>query len=332
MLHPQNVTKGDKRTISVKLSKNQEKSVDLPKGNAAIRTLNIKLGDYATDPEVTCKVILKVAFDGKQTIWTPIGDFFGTGIGLHPYQGWYHTVAEDGTLSCRWVMPYQKDAKISILNLDDKPVDVQLEAIVGDWQWDKQSMYFHAGWRGQYPVATRPFSDWNYVNLKGRGVYVGDALTIMNPVTNWWGEGDEKIWVDGEDFPSIFGTGTEGYYAYSWGGKSTDFYEHPFHAQPRAHIYNKLNRKPEAKLAEKNTSGFSTELRNRALDGIPFSSSLQLDMEVWSWEDCQMGYEVGVYWYGDANTTTNSIVDEKEVLNIPPLPNPLPSSPSKKKK
>jgi hypothetical protein len=48
----------------------------------------------------------------------------------------------------------------------------------------------------------------------------------MNPVTIWWGEGDEKIWVDGEAFPSIFGTGTEDYYAYSWGGKHTSFYEH----------------------------------------------------------------------------------------------------------
>jgi phage protein U len=46
---------------------------------------------------------------------------------------------------------------------------------------------------------------------KGRRVYVGDTLTIMNPEEQWWGEGDEKIWVDGEDFPSLFGTGTEDY-------------------------------------------------------------------------------------------------------------------------
>ena len=324
LLHPKNVNQGDKYTISATLSKKQEKSVDLPRGTAAIRTLKLKLGDYTSDPEVTRKVILKIDFDGKQTVWTPIGDFFGTGIGLHPYQGWDHTVAKDGTLSCRWVMPYQKTAKISVLNLNDNPIKVELEAIIGDWQWDKQSLYFHAGWRGQYPVPTRPRIDWNYVTLKGRGVFVGDALTTMNPFQDWWGEGDEKIWVDGEDFPSMFGTGTEDYYGYSWGGKATDFYEHPFHAQPRSHIYDQLNRKPQDKLGERNTAGYNTELRNRALDVIPFSSSLQLDMEVWAKKECDMGYGVGVYWYGDANTTTNSMVDEKEACNIPPLPNPIP--------
>ncbi|MEM1061290.1 MAG: DUF2961 domain-containing protein, partial [Planctomycetota bacterium] len=128
----------------------------------------------------------------------------------------------------------------------------------------------------------------------GRGVYVGDTLTVFNPVQRWWGEGDEKIFVDGESFPSIFGTGTEDYYGYSWGGRSTDFYEHPFHAQPRSHIYNKGNRKSGD---EHNTQGYSTETRTRSLDTIPFQSGLKLDMEVWSWADCEMSYGVGTYWY-----------------------------------
>ena len=261
--------------------------------------------------------MLKIEFDGQETVWCPIGDFFGSGIGLNPYQGWFRTVAEDGTLSCRWVMPYQKSGKISVVNLGEKPVDIDLKAVVGDWDWDEDSMYFNAAWHGQYPVATRPFSDWNYVTLKGRGVYVGDALTIWNPVERWWGEGDEKIYVDGEDFPSIFGTGTEDYYAYSWGGMSTDFYEHPFHAQPYSHVYNKLNRKTEAEFGIKNTKGYSTETRSRALDGMPFGSSLQLDMEVWSWtEDVDMEYGVGVYWYGDANTTSNHQPDPKGLIEL----------------
>lgn len=320
LLNPENHYKGKQVSLESKLASKEEKSVKLPVGNAAIRELSLKLEDYTT-PEVTRSVVLKIEFDGEQTVWSPIGDFFGCGIGLNPFQGWYRTVGEDGTMICRWVMPYQKSGKISVVNLGDTPVDLVLKATVGTWEWDDQSMYFNGAWRGQYPVPTRPFSDWNYVTIKGRGVYVGDALTVMNPVEKWWGEGDEKIWVDGEDFPSIFGTGTEDYYAYSWGGKSTDFYEHPFHAQPRSFVYNKLNRK---KSKEKNTSGYSTETRTRALDVMPFESSLKLDMEVWSWTDCVMGYGVGVYWYGDKQTTSNRVPDEKEALNIPPLPNGFP--------
>ena len=143
----------------------------------------MKLGSYE-DPNITRQVVLKMEFDGKETVWCPIGDFFGSGIGLNPLQGWYNTVAEDGTMSCRWVMPYQKGGKVSLVNFSSKPVDAELIVKTGDWKRDYRSMYFHAGWRGQYPVKTRPRSDWNYVTLKGRGVYVGDTLTIMNPECN----------------------------------------------------------------------------------------------------------------------------------------------------
>ncbi len=317
LLDPKITGEGEPIKLKETLAQNEEKTVDLPKGTSAIRNLSLKLGSYA-DSTVMRTVILKMEFDGQQTVWCPVGDFFGSGIGLNPFQGWYRTVAEDGTLSCRWVMPYRESAKVSILNLGQNPVTVQLETVVGDWNWDENSLYFNAAWRGQYPVPTRPFSDWNYITLKGRGVYVGDALTIMNPVEKWWGEGDEKIWVDGEDFPSLFGTGTEDYYGYSWGGMSTDFYEHPFHAQPRCYVYNKLNRKTTE--FERNTKGYSTETRTRSLDVMPFATSLQLDMEVWSWTDCDMAYGVGIYWYGDAETSSNRIPDPKEVINMPPWP------------
>jgi hypothetical protein len=309
LLAPRNTTEGTSVTLNETLGAEEEKSVELPQGTSAVRTLTVKLGSYA-DSMITRSVILKMEFDGQQTVWCPVGDFFGTGIGLFPFQGWYRTVSEDGTMSCRWVMPYQKSGKITVLNLSDKPVDIQLNAVVGNWTWNKNSMYFNAAWRGQYPVATRPHSDWNYVTLKGRGVYVGDALTVMNPVDEWWGEGDEKIWVDGEDFPSIFGTGTEDYYGYSWG--YNDFYEHPFHAQPRVSVYNKLNRK--VLLEDNSNKGLSTETRTRSLDGIPFGNSLQLDMEVWSVTDCDMAYGVGIYWYGDAATTSNRLPDPEGVL------------------
>ncbi len=320
LLNPSVSTANQPLSFRATLNRLAERSLDLPAGEASVREVTVKLGSY-TNPDITRQVVLKMEFDGKETVWCPIGDFFGSGIGLNPVQGWYRTVAEDGAMRCRWVMPYQKGGKVTLLNLSSEPVEAELEVKTGDWSWDARSMYFHAGWRGQYPVPTQPQSDWNYVTLKGRGVYVGDTLTVMNPVEKWWGEGDEKIWVDGEDFPSLFGTGTEDYYAYSWGGMSTDFYEHPFHAQPRAHKWNKVNRKPESEKGSRNTMGYSVETRSRSLDTMPFSSALQLDMEVWSWNDCEMGYGVGVYWYGFADTSSNRKPEPQEVLNIPPVAN-----------
>lgn len=329
LLNPVAVGVGQPLEMKATLANKQQQSLDLPAGTAAVRELSVKLDSYK-DPNVTRQVILKIEFDGRETVWCPIGDFFGCGIGLNPVQGWYRTVAEDGTMTCRWVMPYQREAKVSLLNLSAEAVKAGLAVKTGDWTWDDSSMYFNAAWRGQYPVPTKPRSDWNYVTLKGRGVYVGDTLTIMNPVHSWWGEGDERIWVDGEDFPSIFGTGTEDYYAYSWGGISTDFYEHPFHAQPLCNRYNKLNRKLESYTA-RNTLGYSVETRSRSLDTMPFGSSLQLDMEVWSGTDCDMGYQVGSYWYGFADTTSNRQPAPEETLNVPPAQD-LTSEPKPKKK
>ncbi|MFW2479120.1 MAG: glycoside hydrolase family 172 protein [Lentimonas sp.] len=306
----------DTVNFSPTLAQGESESIDLPKGSAAIRELSVKLANY-DELSVTRTTVLKIEFDGMETVWCPIGDFFGSGIGLNPHQGWYRTVEDDGTMRCRWVMPYKGSAEVSLVNLGSAPVKAEVEVMTGAYQWQSSSMYFNAGWRGQYPVATRPYSDWNYITAKGRGVFVGDTLTVMNPVERWWGEGDEKIWIDGESFPSIFGTGTEDYYGYSWGGQSTDFYDHPFHAQPRAYVYNKLNRKV---VKERNSQGYSVETRSRSLDTIPFGSSIQLDMEVWSWTDCDMGYGVGVYWYGFADTKSNRQPEPVEVLNVPPLP------------
>ena len=92
-------------------------------------------------------------------------------------------------------------------------------------------MHFHAKWRAQFDVPTRPMIDWNYLTAKGQGVFAGVAFAIDNPVKDWWGEGDEKIYVDGETFPSHFGTGTEDYYGYAWCWPG--LFTHAYHAQPR---------------------------------------------------------------------------------------------------
>lgn len=316
LLNPRSVD-AEKNT-SASLAPGATVNLNLPDGTRALEMLSVKI-DSESSPQLTRSLILKIKFDGKETVWTPIGDFFGTGVGIHPFQGWYRTVEENGMMTCRWVMPYQESAEISLVNLSQEQVEVELSASTKVWEWDEQSMYFHANWNAENDVPTMPRSDWNYITLKGKGVYVGDALTIWNPIERWWGEGDAKIWVDSDTFPSMFGTGTEDYYAYSWGGKNRGFYEHPFHAQVRVDKYDKSYQVQVP--VEPNTQGYSTETRTRALDGMPFDSSLQLDMEIWHWKDCLMDYAVGTYWYALPDATSNIVpmpegaVEPVKVLN-----------------
>jgi len=303
LVNPENPSGNLRYSASRTVEPNGQISMKMPAGANAIRTLSLKLGSY-DDPQVTRSVVLRIDFDGRQTVWCPVGDFFGTGVGLHPFKGWYRTVAKDGTMTCRWVMPYRDSAEVSLLNLYDRPVQALLEVAVGDWDWDDRSMYFHGSWRHEADIKTMPRSDWNYITLSGQGVYAGDTLTIWNPKEIWWGEGDAKIWVDGESFPSIFGTGTEDYYAYSYGGQNRRFYEHPFHAQVRVMDFDQ-NYTEEIPIVRV-TQGYSTETRTRAIDAMPFGESLQVDMEIWHWQPCEVDYSAATYWYARPGTTANA--------------------------
>ena len=307
LLAPPDYSAGKTLTIDKKIAPKGSESLDLPAGAAAVRQLRVTIDPR--EAQALRSTVLRMSFDGEQTLWCPMGDFFGSGVGYNPFRGWYRTVAKDGTMTCRWVMPYEKAGRLTVANLGAKPVSVKLSVTVGPWTWDKRSMRFHGNWRQQYPLPTRPMKDWNYIEATGRGVYVGDTLAIMNPVAKWWGEGDEKIWVDGESFPSHFGTGTEDYYGYAWGGHSNDFYEKPFHAQPQC---------------GPGTFGQNTQTRTRALDAIPFTKSLKLDMEVWHWADCKAAYAVATYWYGRPGAKSNRGAEPDEAAREIPAPAPKP--------
>jgi len=262
-------------------------------GPGTIRELAVKISADDLDQALR-SVILRIEFDGEQTVWCPLGDFFGSGFGLNPYRSWQMRVLEDGSMICNWAMPFEKTCRISMENLSDETINLNLaDARWGPWKWDERSMHFNAVWR-QYShvkVAARRGNDMNYVTISGKGKLVGDSLGLFNCARAWWGEGDEKIFVDGEAFPSTFGTGTEDYYGYSFGGSSV-FYDAPFHAQPVA-------------AASHNDSGRGTNLRVRALDAIPFDKSLKFDMELWHWENTYMHFSPTTFFYARPGARSN---------------------------
>lgn len=289
----------------------KELSVDLPAGAAAVRQLEIQVGK--SDANTLRTVILRAEFDGGETIWCPVGDFSGSGVGLNIIQSWTRSVTKSwtpsahGLMTSRWVMPYAKSGRFTLLNLGQEPVSAKLVAGIGNWTWDDRSMHFNANWRQQrsMPVVARVGKDWNYVSIAGKGVYLGDNLCVYNPSVKWWGEGDEKITVDGESFPSYFGTGTEDYYGYAWG--SPYLYQTPF-----------LN---QVRCDGPGNKGYTVVTRTRSLDVIPFTKSLNLDMEIWHWDSASMDYAATLYWYGVPGSTSNREPTPEEVrLGIPERP------------
>jgi hypothetical protein len=286
------------------IAPSKERSITI-KGPKAIRSLEFRLeaDDLA---QALRSTVIKIEFDGSATVWCPIGDFFGTGYHIRPHSTWYTNVSSDNTLSCYWIMPFKSQAKIQLLNLGSQPVRITRGRVFsGPWDWDGRSCYFHAAWKQWAGIETqsnektkdRGAFDLNWITVEGRGFYVGDALTLFNTANTWWGEGDEKIYVDGESFPSHIGTGTEDYYGYAW--CKPNFFESAFHAQPSGDG----NLKP----------GFTVNARYRSLDAIPFDKSIRFDMELWHWARTVMNYAPATFWYAQPGATWDVKPNRKEV-------------------
>ncbi|UCF17526.1 MAG: DUF2961 domain-containing protein, partial [Phycisphaerales bacterium] len=286
-----------------------EKSVTI-KGQKAIRSLEFQL--QADDlAQALRSTVIKIEFDGNATVWCPVGDFFGTGYHIRPHSTWYTDVSSDNALRCYWIMPFRRQAKICIQNLGSQPVKLTRGRVLSTpWDWDDRSCYFHAAWKQWTEIETqsnekakdRGALDLNWVTVKGRGLYVGDVLTLFNTASAWWGEGDEKIYVDGEHFPSHIGTGTEDYYGYAW--CRPNFFESAFHAQPSGDG----NLKP----------GFTVNLRYRSLDAIPFTRTIRFDMELWHWARTVMNYAPTTFWYARPGAAWDVKPDPQEAKRAIP--------------
>jgi hypothetical protein len=268
-----------------------ELALDLPAGAAAVRELSVQI-DPADAPQVLRSTILQATFDDETAIWCPLGEFFGAGARLNPVRDWWRSVGADGALASRWVMPYRRAGRLSLKNLGGKPVTVTLTADVRPWRWDDRSLHFRANWRCQPGIKTRPMADWNYIEVQGQGRYAGDTLTVFSPAREWYGEGDERIYVDGATFPAHIGTGTEDYYGYAWG--MAGCFSSPFISVPQRDAEERDN-----------WTGYTTTSRLRPLDSIPFRTALKIDMEIWNWADTQVDYAVGTFWYARPGATHN---------------------------
>jgi hypothetical protein len=264
-----------------RLAPGEKLSLDLPGGAAAVRELRVQI-DPQEAPQALRAIVLQATFDEAPTVWCPIGEFFGAGVRLHPVEDWWRTVAADGKLAARWVMPYRHTGRLSLQNAGVAPVTVTLAAATAPWQWTDRCLYFHANWHCQLGMPTRPMADWNYVEVQGQGRYAGDTLSVFSPVAAWYGEGDERIYYDGAKFPAHIGTGTEDYYGYAWG--MAGYFSSPFISMPQ-------------RDRQSDWRGYTTTSRLRLLDGIPFQTALKHDMEVWNWADTQVDYAVGTFWY-----------------------------------
>lgn len=284
-------------------------------GSGIVERLTVTVGADNRDAALR-QTVMHILCDKSPwgQVQSPVGDFFGAAPGVNPYVSLPFTVTPEGEMTSRYVMPYRENMRIMFENLGEQEVTISGEVLTGPYEWDNdRSQYFRARWRITHDL-TGPaghIHDLPYLMANGRGVYVGSVAYIMNineipwPGGNWWGEGDEKIFVDGDTQPSTFGTGSEDYYNYAW--SSPDIFIYPYCGQPR-------NDGPANR-------GFVTNYRWHILDPLPFDDRIAFYMEYYSHEPTPgNAYGRIGYHYGSPGMYDNHEVITREDVRIQRLP------------
>ncbi len=270
---PQPDEKAGLKVISRKLTPGEEIEVVDLKGPGTIKQLSIRL--VSDDPYATRNILLKAYWDGSESpaIWCPVGDFFGRAYGEKPYASLPLGMTEDGDYSF-WRMPFRKAARITLTNEGKRDSQVICSLRYSREDVPRNAAYFHAKWRRE--PASETF-DYPFLECTGKGKFVGVFHFIDNIVGGWWGEGDEKVYVDGEKFPSTFGTGSEDYYGDAWGIR---WFVNPYHGCPQ------------------NEGRKQACYRFHISDSIPFTAQYKMTIENYTASGQEHnGYTSVAYWY-----------------------------------
>lgn len=249
------------------------------------------------------EIMLRMYWDGDErpAVEAPLGDFFANSFGQRAEVISLPVVVEGGdSYNCFWRMPFRKGARIEVENQSDKPLSLLYFNI--DWikldDLPKDAPYFYAQYRQEYPAEKG--RDYVLLETEGRGHYVGTVLSARFRSPAWYGEGDEKIYVDGEAKPSIWGTGTEDYFLSAWGLQkcSTPYFGVPFYDQ-------------------RGIGGHTSAYRWHVADPVVFQKSLKVtiehmgwmsedenpDYKATSWNEREDDYSSVAFWYQTGRPT-----------------------------
>lgn len=274
-------------------------------GPGAVTHIWIALADR--EPMALKRVVLRMYWDNEPepSVESPIGDFFGLGLGTcTPWHSAVLMVTPTCGLNSFFQMPYGHHARITLTNEGREEAwgvfyDIDYRAYREPLPSD--TLYFHAQYRQAQPNHG-VISDWTYnqdpkadlrpnldgagnyvwMTAKGHGQYIGVTMSVLQNQNGWWGEGDEMFFVDGEQKPSITGTGAEDYFlgAGDFGGVTFDS------ALAGAPLVG-----PE--LAGSRTSVYRFHLESP----IPFTRSLRATIEHGSANVRSDNYYSVAYWY-----------------------------------
>ena len=258
-------------------------SIEGPRAVTTIRA-RLALPEPPGDRAVLRELCLKITWDGEAepAVWTPLGDFFGTAPGANRYSSLPAGLTEDGWWYAHWYMPFAESAAVELVNDGAVERAVTFEITHAPLASPVEKLgRFHAKWHRDALLPEEPERaiDWTMLKTQGRGRFCGVMLHVWNPRGGWWGEGDEKFHVDGEKFPSTFGTGTEDYFGSAW--CNPGLFTRAYHNQ----------------TISMGNAGHISVNRWHVNDNIPFQTSFEGYIEKYFPNPRPTLYDCTAYWY-----------------------------------
>lgn len=168
------------------------------------------------------EIVLRMYWDGaaEPAVEAPFGDFFAAGFGQRAEVNSVPVQVQGGdAYNCYWAMPFKSSARITVTNQSERPLAALYFLI--DYTEERvpaEAPYFCAQYRQEFPtVRGKDYLIADVEAPEGGGHYVGTVMSVRSRSPQWFGEGDEKFYIDGEQSPSMWGTGTEDYFSNAWG-------------------------------------------------------------------------------------------------------------------
>ncbi|MCX6342324.1 MAG: DUF2961 domain-containing protein [Fimbriimonadales bacterium] len=265
--------------------------------------------------------ILRIYWDDQEhpSVECPVGDFFACGWGKYAQVSSLAICVNPGSaFNCYWEMPFQKKCRMTLSNLDDKEMVLYYQINYTLTEIPPDAAYFHAQFRRTNPLPYK--EDYTILDgVSGKGHYVGTYMAWGVNNNGWWGEGEIKFYIDGDDkFPTICGTGTEDYFCGSYNfdvGKENGGYRE--FTTPYAGLPQVL--RPDGLYQSNTRFGM---YRWHIMDPIRFHSELRVTIQALGWRSggrylpLQDDIASVAYWYQTLPTVPFAPLPDKDYLEI----------------
>lgn len=226
--------------------------------------------------------ILRMYWDGETdpSVEVPVGDFFAMGWQKYAHISSLAVCVNPGSaFNSYWPMPFRSKAKLTMENLDTKPMTLYYQIDYTNAPVPKDAAYFHAQFRRVNPL---PYKQVYTIvdNIHGKGQYVGTYLAWGTHNNGWWGEGEVKFYMDGDkEFPTINGTGTEDYFGGSYNFENKETHQYEEFTSPYSGLAQVI--RPDGLYQSQQRFGL---YRWHITDPVRFSTDLRVTIQALGWQ------------------------------------------------